>query len=122
MTEAPIHPNAHTGPSREAKMSKAKGELCSCGFPQSCPIPHEHDQTVREKAIVKHFENRMRDLVKQREDLLTGCKALFLRVVMHYSNHQEICKLGKECPDKKALELAEAAIEQAKPKPEGGTL
>ena len=51
-------------------MSKHTGKLCSCGFPQSYPIPHEHDQTVREQIIVKHFEGHIRDLLKQREDLL----------------------------------------------------
>ena len=28
-------------------------KMCSCGFPQSFPIPHEHDQTEREKQIIK---------------------------------------------------------------------
>ena len=26
--------------------------MCSCGNPQSHPIPHEHDRTDREKAII----------------------------------------------------------------------
>ena len=37
-------------------MSEEK-EMCSCGFPQSYPIPHEHDQTEREKVIIKHYES-----------------------------------------------------------------
>ncbi len=33
-------------------------QLCvGCGHPQSYPIPHEHDQTDREKVIIKHFED-----------------------------------------------------------------
>ncbi len=35
-------------------MNKVK--LCPCGFPQSYPIPHEHDLTEREKQIIKHYE------------------------------------------------------------------
>ncbi len=37
-----------------------KNGNCPCGFPQSSPIPHEHDQTDREKAIIKHFEDQQR--------------------------------------------------------------
>lgn len=96
-------------------MSKAKGKLCSCGFPQSCPIPHEHDQTVREKAIVKHFENRMRDLVKQRKGLLTACEA-----IVSFCESKERLNDDGICPTK-AYELAKAALEKAKPKPEGST-
>ncbi|KKM04383.1 hypothetical protein LCGC14_1764840 [marine sediment metagenome] len=51
-----------------------------------------------------------------RKDLLAACKELFLRVTMHYANHQDVCRLGENCPDKKALRLGEAAIENAKPK------
>lgn len=29
--------------------------MCSCGFPQSFPIPHTHDQTDREKAIIARY-------------------------------------------------------------------
>lgn len=47
------------------------------------------------------------------DDLVKACKALFLRVTMHYASHQEICKLGDQCPDKKALYIAEAAIAKA---------
>lgn len=36
-----------------------KKEFCSCGCPQSNPIPHEHDQTDREKAIIAHFEKQV---------------------------------------------------------------
>lgn len=33
-------------------MNKDK-KLCSCGMPQSFPIPHEHDLTEREQQIIK---------------------------------------------------------------------
>ena len=39
-----------------------KGELCSCGFPQSHPLPHEHDRTDRENQIIAHFESTQRDM------------------------------------------------------------
>ncbi len=32
-----------------------KKEFCSCGQPQSSPVPHEHDQTDREKAIIAYY-------------------------------------------------------------------
>lgn len=32
-------------------MKDNKAEYCSCGFPQSYPIPHEHDLSEREKRI-----------------------------------------------------------------------
>ncbi len=28
-----------------------EAKICSCGMPQSYPIPHEHDMTDREKSI-----------------------------------------------------------------------
>lgn len=31
-------------------------KLCSCGLQQSHPIPHEHDQTEREKAIIAYYQ------------------------------------------------------------------
>lgn len=33
-----------------------KIQLCSCGNPQSYPLPHEHDRTEREKQIVLYYE------------------------------------------------------------------
>ncbi len=38
-------------------MGHTKGEPCSCGFPQSYPIPHEHDRTARENQIIAHYED-----------------------------------------------------------------
>ena len=29
--------------------------ICSCGFFQSYPIPHEHDWTERERQIIEHY-------------------------------------------------------------------
>ena len=42
-------------------MEYTKG-LCSCGNPQSYPIPHEHDRTEREKQIIAHYEDTNADL------------------------------------------------------------
>ncbi len=39
-----------------------RGKLCACGFPQSYPIPHEHDRTDRENQIIAHYESLNRDL------------------------------------------------------------
>jgi hypothetical protein len=44
------------GGKMQDKKEKAERKLCSCGFPQSYPIPHEHDRTEREKAIIAHYE------------------------------------------------------------------
>ncbi|KKL52253.1 hypothetical protein LCGC14_2287360 [marine sediment metagenome] len=51
-------------------MEYTKGEICSCGFPQSHPIPHEHDRTEREKQIVGHYESIQTDLCKALEKLI----------------------------------------------------
>lgn len=47
-----------------------KAKLCSCGFPQSYPIPHEHDRTEREKQIIGHYENLLRGPKVTREELI----------------------------------------------------
>ena len=47
-------------------------EICSCGFPQSHPIPHEHDQTDREKAIVAYYSARIKAL----PELIEALKAI----------------------------------------------
>jgi hypothetical protein len=38
------------------KPEEIEKKLCRCGMPQSYPIPHEHDQTEREKQIIAHFK------------------------------------------------------------------
>jgi len=47
-------------------MECTKGEssvkLCSCGFPQSYPMPHEHDLTDREKQIIAHKDKVISDM------------------------------------------------------------
>ncbi len=40
-----------------SEVMQKKIPLCSCGFPQSFPIPHEHDRTEREKQIMDYYEN-----------------------------------------------------------------
>lgn len=45
----------------------SKQEFCSCGMPQSKPIPHEHDLTDREKRIIIHF-------LTLNTNLLEACK------------------------------------------------
>lgn len=53
-------------PERKGKTMMAdKKKYCSCGNPQSYPIPHEHDRTEREKQIIKHFEELVQ---KARQD------------------------------------------------------
>lgn len=46
-------------------------KYCSCGFPQSHPIPHEHDQTDREKAIIKHYRESFDEVVKALEEIVS---------------------------------------------------
>jgi len=43
--------------------------LCSCGNPQSHPIPHEHDLSAREKEIIAHYEARIKELEATNQDL-----------------------------------------------------
>ena len=54
-------------------------ELCSCGMPQSYPIPHEHDLTDREKRIRDAsfkavIEEVVKDLTKEMEEAEVGYK------------------------------------------------
>ncbi len=44
-------------------------EMCSCGFPQSYPVPHQHDWTEREKAIAKQI---FKELEKEFEGIDVG--------------------------------------------------
>lgn len=50
-------------------MNYTKGELCACGFPQSHPIPHEHDLTNREKQIIAQKDERISDLYEALEKI-----------------------------------------------------
>lgn len=48
-------------------------KLCSCGMPQSSPIPHEHDQTERERQIIAYYKelnNIMYEALKGIEDAI----------------------------------------------------
>ena len=72
---------------------------CACGFPQSNPIPHEHDQTLREKAIIKHFRDSQRDL-------LAACKKAIPKI---YHDGGFVSSTEIE-----AIEILEAAIADAK--------
>ncbi len=85
---------------------------------------HEYDRIMRAmlenvdgSTISDDLKDGVANLALAAPDLLAACKELFLRVTMHYANHQEVCKLGDECPDKKALKIAEAAIAKAEVKP-----
>lgn len=53
---------------------------CNCGFPQSYPIPHEHDQTEREKVIIAYYEGILEEKNYQ---LRTAEK-------QHYSNYMQL--------------------------------
>ena len=44
--------------------------MCPCGSPQSYPIPHEHDQTKREKQIIKYYNELVYDLREALEDII----------------------------------------------------
>lgn len=37
-------------------MSDGKGKYCSCGFPQSSPVPHEHDRSENAVKMSEHTE------------------------------------------------------------------
>jgi len=55
--------------------TKEKRPLCSCGFPQSSPIPHEHDRTGRGKQIINHYECLIEKHC-EREKKIKGLKEL----------------------------------------------
>ncbi len=50
-------------------------KMCPCGFPQSWHIPHEHDQTDREKEIIEHFRGTYEENQKAIKALADACKA-----------------------------------------------
>ncbi len=84
-------------------MERTRKLIMRCEHPAACDLCLDDCK----RAEVTAHETEIKT------DLLAACKALFLRVAMHYTNHQDVCKLGNECPDKKGLILAEAAIAKA---------
>lgn len=48
-------------------------------------------------------------------DLLTACNGLLSRMQYYYNTHQDLCRLGDACPDKKTIHFAKAAIAKATP-------
>ena len=54
-------------------MEYTKGDrtkLCSCGNPQSYPIPHEHDWTEREKQIIEYKDRVLNEALRTIEQAL----------------------------------------------------
>jgi hypothetical protein len=45
-------------------------KLCSCGMPQSFPIPHEHDRTEREKQIIAYYQDLNHDMYEALKSML----------------------------------------------------
>jgi len=43
--------------------------LCPCGFPQSYPIPHEHDRTQREQEIIEYYEAKIEEAKEQGREI-----------------------------------------------------
>ncbi len=56
-------------------MADLHTRLCSCGNPQSYPILHEHDQTDREKAIVKYFAEQPVDALNLLQQFVRGAES-----------------------------------------------
>ena len=46
-----------------------KPTLCNCGFPQSFPLPHEHDRTDREAEIIKYFQLELDNLEDKNNEI-----------------------------------------------------
>ena len=68
-----------------------KRELCPCGFPQSHPIPHEHDRTKREQRIIEYYERKLGSY----SDLYEALKAL----VDHFRCNDENYYKSDLCTD-----------------------
>ena len=51
---------------------RMNNKICSCGMPQSHPIPHEHDQTEREKQIITYYKELNKDMYKALKDIRDG--------------------------------------------------
>ena len=43
-------------------------KMCSCGSPQSYPIPHEHDMTERELLILKQYAIETEKIKQERDE------------------------------------------------------
>ena len=68
-------------------MSEPK-KMCPCGNPQSYPIPHEHDQTEREKVIIKHFRDCHEEL-EQRDTIMVEALAEIKALAAGDSNPEQ---------------------------------
>lgn len=76
-----------------AKLGHEK-ELCKCGFPQSFPIPHEHDLTEREKRIIECIRKVEREKIFSELDEATIAEHPGDVVIKSY-NYQAL-KYGKK--------------------------
>ena len=66
-------------------MSKYDEKLCSCGFPQSFPIPHEHDQTKREKQIISYYKILIEQGKPKITKILLENLAKYLKFLVDYT-------------------------------------
>ena len=66
---------------------------CSCGFPQSYPMPHTHDLTDREKTIIKTLKDKFRWRLEQICFRLDDTHPSLFR----QRCKKELTKLLKEC-------------------------
>lgn len=83
-------------------MGKQK-EICSCGMPQSFPIPHEHDRTERENQIINFYEKKIEELEEENQE----CSKNAMELAVELDENKKKVELGKVLVDK-AVFLSDA--------------
>jgi len=70
-------------------MSQEAIVFCSCGKPQSFPLPHVHDRTYRETMIIDYFLEKHQDDVLSLAVILVKIKANLDLANLHYDQEEK---------------------------------
>lgn len=70
------------------------------------------DET-KEQTLCFCFSEEHARLIAAAPTLLAACEKLLGRMEPYYAIHKEVCLVGKECPDKRAIATVKAAITAA---------
>jgi hypothetical protein len=94
----------------EEKPTKEEMPLCSCGFPRSFPIPHEHDRTFREQQIINYY----RDLIEHSGEPRTVTRERVENLVFDTYGYHQTLKEKMGIIEKFLADL-EIEVEEKKP-------
>ncbi len=82
-------------------------DLCSCGHPQSHPIPHEHDLSIREAAIIAYYK-------ELNADLLEACEWIHAFISTAKDGGNAWCAVRNQPGAKDWANNLDAAVKKAK--------